>query len=196
MPRKTTNTQVGSKYGRLTVVGYANNSKSIANLLCDCGNPHTARSSAIFSGGIKSCGCLRNEKARERAVARNSTHGLRWTPEYSAWDNIKQRCFRTSHKAYCNYGGRGISMCQEWASSFMAFFNHVGYRPSRLHSIDRINNDGNYEPGNVKWSTKSEQAMNRRERERNEIGQYISDGQRNHAAKQIDLGTSKEVPAK
>jgi hypothetical protein len=186
MARKITDVPVGSRYGRLTVVGYANNSKSIAKLVCDCGKPHAARASAISSGSIKSCGCLRNEKSRERFLVKNLTHGLRGTPEYSVWDNIKQRCFNPRHKAYINYGGRGILMCQEWASSFMAFLDHVGYRPSRLHSIDRIDNDGDYEPGNVKWSTKSEQAMNRRERERNPMGQYISNGQRNHSSKQAD----------
>lgn len=183
MGRKPVRVSVGDRFGRLVVTSYLTKSGSFVAVLCDCGKQCSCRAYRLVSHDKRSCGCLRDDKSRERAGARFRTHGFKGTPEYSAWDNIKQRCFKPSHKAYHNYGGRGISMCPEWACSFMAFFDHVGYRPSRLHSIDRIDNNGNYEPGNVKWSTSSEQAKNRRQLKRNKMGQYISDGQRNHATK-------------
>jgi hypothetical protein len=84
------------------------------------------------------------------------------SPEYYSWGAIKNRCLNKKNPAYCNYGGRGITMFTDWIDSFESFFSYVGNRPSSKHSIDRIENNGNYEPGNVKWSTKKEQANNRR----------------------------------
>lgn len=82
-------------------------------------------------------------------------------PEYKCWLNIKLRCRNPKIKQYDKYGGRGIDICEEWFNSFKSFFDHIGKRPSRKHSVDRINNDGNYEPGNVRWATVKEQANNR-----------------------------------
>jgi hypothetical protein len=90
-------------------------------------------------------------------------HGMSKTPEYKAWSFMKYRCLCTSFPQYKDYGGRGITVCKRWNNSFMEFYNDVGPRPSNKHSIDRINNDGNYEPSNVKWSTKLEQNRNKRE---------------------------------
>lgn len=88
---------------------------------------------------------------------------IRTTPEYRAWLNIKERCLNTSSRDYHRWGARGITVCDKWRNNFAAFLTDVGYRPSPEHSIDRINNNGNYEPGNVKWSTAKEQANNRRD---------------------------------
>jgi hypothetical protein len=82
--------------------------------------------------------------------------------EYNTWCQIKRRCLNSNDTAWPNYGGRGITICDKWAESFEAFFNDVGPRPSRKHSIDRLNNDGNYEPGNVRWATQREQMQNTR----------------------------------
>jgi len=84
------------------------------------------------------------------------------SPEYQAWTDIKSRCLRPSHKAFPHYGGRGIKICDRWLYSFNNFLSDLGQRPSKLHSVDRIDNDGNYEPSNCRWATKLEQSTNRR----------------------------------
>jgi len=90
------------------------------------------------------------------------THGMTKRPEYLAWMNAKSRCNNPKNKAWSYYGGRGISMCEEWVDDFLSFYEHVGPKPSPEHSLDRIDNDGNYEPGNLRWATKKEQSANRR----------------------------------
>jgi hypothetical protein len=92
----------------------------------------------------------------------NFRHGMSYKPEHRCWGAIKSRCFDVNHHAYDDYGGRGIRMHSAWIHDFQAFYNYVGPRPSPQHSLDRINNDGNYEPGNVRWATRAEQNTNRR----------------------------------
>jgi len=90
-----------------------------------------------------------------------TTHGMSETPEYYAWKEMKQRCFNPNHKAYSNYGDRGITVCDRWLNSDN-FLTDMGSRPTAKHSLDRINNDGDYSPKNCKWSTKAEQENNKR----------------------------------
>lgn len=124
--------------------------------ICDCGREMIVDQPRLLGTEkiVESCGCVRIEGRRK--------HRMRGTPEYQAWSDIKRRCCNKDHEAYPRYGGRGITMFPQWVSDFSAFFAHVGPRPSREHSLDRIDNNGNYEPGNVRWATKTTQNRNKR----------------------------------
>lgn len=123
---------------------------------CACGTVGIVNLQSLRIGQSRSCGCLRKET--------NIRHGMWQSSEYSIWAQMLYRCSpkRRPQASWKNYGGRGIRVCKEWRASFQAFFAHVGKRPSPLHSLDRINNDGNYEPGNVRWATRSQQRANKR----------------------------------
>lgn len=152
----------GQSFGRLTVLDLASPSSTGLtrwNVRCDCGKGATTNAASLKRGAALSCGCLRIERAK---VA-NTRHGMASSPEHKAWRQIKTRCTNPNTPQYADWGGRGIRMCEEWSDSFEAFFAYVGPRPSPSHSIDRFpDNDGNYEPGNVRWATRLEQNQNRR----------------------------------
>lgn len=155
---------VGEKYHRLTVVSRnydprENNSREAYwNCLCDCGNTTVVRTASLSLGNTKSCGCLQ----REQTSKASTTHGMSNTVEYHIWAGIISRCRNPSNNAYPRYGGRGITVCDRWLNSFENFYADMGPRPTPEHSIDRVNNDGNYEPGNCRWATDIEQANNKR----------------------------------
>jgi hypothetical protein len=154
----------GLTFGLLTVVGRAPTKSTRTRWICqcECGGTTVAHGGSLRQGLSRSCGCARNENLRTVSI----THGLTYTAEHRTWKSMKDRCCNPSNKNYPNWGGRGISICSRWMSSFAAFYQDVGPKPGPEYSIDRIDNDGNYEPGNVRWATPREQRLNQRPRVR------------------------------
>lgn len=147
----------GDTFGRLVVISEVERRKKhrCFSCQCVCGNQTVAHLSALRSGLTTSCGCWRKEHA--------TVHGQINSPTYRSWSHMVDRCSNPNFRGWKNYGGRGIRVCDRWKVSFAAFLADVGPRPSLKHSIDRYpDNNGNYEPGNVRWATMSEQHLNSR----------------------------------
>ena len=161
--------QPGQKFNRYTVVKFWDISKNLKRRYqcqCDCGNVRVVVGSCLINGHQKSCRCLKRELAKERATTHGHTKTGKWSPEYTAWCNIKIRCTKTNAPNYKWYGGRGIKVCEQWMHSFTNFLADMGPKPEPTLTIDRIDNNRDYEPGNCKWSTMKEQCANRRPRSR------------------------------
>lgn len=132
------------------------------NCRCDCGTEKAVALSALMSGDTQSCGCYRNERTRAVKVTHGETpSGKPRAREYRAWRAAKNRCYNSRDKRYAEWGGRGIRMCDEWRNDYTAFVRDMGRCPPG-RSLDRINNDGHYEPGNCRWATPLQQTHNRR----------------------------------
>ena len=137
------------KYKKCTVV--------LFKCQCVCGEIVIVRKQHFINGHTVSCGCYQREKIKQRSL----THGMSNTRTYRIWASMLSRCLNENVPQYKNYGGREIKVCDEWANSFETFYSDMGKCPSKLHSIDRINNDGNYCIDNCKWSTRIEQCSNK-----------------------------------
>lgn len=165
----------GRRYGKLVVKEYHSTDKNRNALFlcdCDCGNTAIVAGTRLVSGHTQSCGCLQKETARTELKKFNQSdrhitdghliHGENKTPLHNVWVGMRKRCNNQSYEHYGRYGGRGIKVCAEWYSSYLAFKSWAlanGYVEGL--EIDRIDNDGNYEPSNCKWSTRTEQVRNR-----------------------------------
>ena len=145
----------GKRYGNLVVLGRWGSTPRgniIWECQCDCGRKAYPRGSELRGGHTKSCGCVR--------LPRKPKHALWGLPIYWAWHNMIQRCQNKKNPSWKNYGGRGIQVCERW-SNVETFAEDMGF-PTRGLSLDRINNDGNYEPSNCRWATRKQQQNNRR----------------------------------
>ena len=163
--------ETGKRYGRLLVL-HATMGKEQKSWLCqcDCGNTTIVRGSLLRSGDTTSCGCRNYENMKNMHMKHGERADGGETPEYRAWCAMIIRCENPNGKHWQNYGGRGISVSPRWRHSYDTFLADMGRRPSARHSLDRIDVDGNYEPGNCRWATQSEQCRNwRRNRHFNAI---------------------------
>ncbi len=153
-------------FGRWTITGDAilRDGHYFVRCRCTCGTEKEVRLDVLKSGNSKSCGCLRTEMSKKRLVSYLTTHGhaksAGRSPTYASWVSMRQRCFNKQQRRYSDYGGRGILICERW-NSFENFLADMGERPYGT-SLDRIDNGGNYEPGNCRWVTCAEQNKNKR----------------------------------
>ena len=153
----------GQRFGRLIALRFAHitaDGRTVWRCLCDCGQEVDVNRSNLRSGGVQSCGCLRKQ-AQGCSYSRDG----KATREYTSWHSMKGRCSNPKDDNFKHYGGRGIRVCSRWLSTdgFVSFLADMGPRPAR-HTLDRINVNGHYEPGNCRWATAREQRLNQRPR--------------------------------
>jgi hypothetical protein len=156
---------VGTTFGRLTYVepiGRNKFHKWMGRFSCVCGGARITVISAVKDGRTVSCGCITPDNIRARCTKHGEAAIGKQTSEYKVWMGMRKRCRNPKEKSYSRYGGRGITVCERW-DNFANFLADMGRRPSPAHSLDRIDNDGPYAPGNVRWTIDDEQARNKRE---------------------------------
>lgn len=160
----------GVRFGRLVGVQLSHRDKSRKVhwlCQCDCGGTTVARTNDLRRGAIRSCGCMQKEfHAQTHGYAKRGQR----VAEYNVWLLMRDRCRNPKNKRFDRYGGRGISVCGRW-NDFAAFYADMGARPTPQHSIDRIDNDGNYEPRNCRWATSSQQRLNQSRAKRSEVNE-------------------------
>lgn len=154
---------IGTRFGQLVVSGERfkrpnDRHHFYVECVCDCGVKKSFCVANLKSGVTLSCGCYLKKLCGDI----HRIHGMTETSEYKSWCGMKERCSRKTLKSYYRYGGRGITVCNQWINSFENFFRDMGPKPSPKHSLERRDNDGNYEPSNCYWATKKEQARNTR----------------------------------
>lgn len=150
----------GRTFDRWTVLSRA--SGRLWNCRCSCGRMKQVYGDNLKSGKSRSCGCFSVELSEALFTKHGNARLGHVTPEYRAWQGMKDRCLNSNAERYSDYGGRGITVFGGWIEDFSAFLNHIGPRPGDGYSLDRIDGDGDYRPGNVRWATDVEQNRNRR----------------------------------
>jgi hypothetical protein len=154
----------GQRFTRLLVLERSRIDKwnrAIWLCLCDCGTKKEVPACVLINGKTKSCGCLVKDSCVERFTKHGMSPSGDTSPEYEAWSNMKQRCYNPNYKNFKHWGGRGIIVCDRWLNSFENFLEDMGVRPSDEHSLDRKNNDLNYDKSNCRWTTEYFQKRNR-----------------------------------
>ncbi len=161
----------GDQYGKLTIVKEVEPHIEPSGIKrrrfeckCDCGNIIKVNLNSLRTNNTKTCGCIKKEIGFVLGKKSFTTHGFSKVKEYRTWSDMKQRCHNPKNKRYNDWGGRGIKVCERWKNSFENFLDDMGKKPGKEYSIDRINNDGNYEPSNCRWSTSKEQINNQRKK--------------------------------
>ena len=161
---------IGQRFGRYIVLERSRVDKSRAQhwlCKCECGAMKQPTTSALIKGESQSCGCLHKEIVSYSSKLRMTTHGLSNHPIHRLWFHIKDRCYNSNHKSYINYGGRGIRMCAQWLADFQNFYDWaINHNYQKGLQINRINNDGDYEPNNCEFTTSKVNNNNRRPRRR------------------------------
>lgn len=165
-PRTLVAVEAGDQYGMLLVLSEAERQRKLSGASvrvflckCTCGTVKSVRLSNLRSGSTVSCGCFHKALASETLRAAATKHGQSNTAVYRVWQSMKRRCHDAKDASYERYGAKGISVCQEWRDSFEAFAADMGPRPDGM-TLERMDSKGNYEPGNVRWATYTEQARN------------------------------------
>ena len=159
---------LGQIFSRLTVIARAKRDRKFVShsarwiCRCECGKEIEASAQSLRSGDCLSCGCYQADRSRELNTKHGHAKKGKRSVEHQTWSMAKQRCTNPNNNGYPEYGGRGITFFEGWKNDFDAFLRHIGPKPTPQHSLDRIDNERGYEPGNVRWATKTEQINNRR----------------------------------